>query len=106
MLSASVNAEIDDYTLDPAATFIRFTNTSAGSIDLTGISNAGIRDGRMITLANLGAQGIVIKHNNSQSLVGNRIDLPGASDIILGPKGVATFIYDVTTQHWELVSTN
>ena len=52
------------------------------------------------------ANAIVIKHQSSNSAVGNRFDLPGAGDILLAQRGTATFIYDAATGFWELISTN
>jgi hypothetical protein len=103
---ASAVGDLDNYPIDGSSTYIRLSNTSAGSINLTGMSNAGVDNGREITLVNIGTNGIIVKHQSSQSSVGNRFDLPGASEIILGPRGTATFIYDQAAGFWELVSTN
>ncbi|MBS1902106.1 MAG: hypothetical protein JSS75_00180 [Bacteroidetes bacterium] len=80
-----------------------FRVSGASGAVLTGIS--GGVDGRSITLLNVGANAITLK-NQTTSTVTNQFDLPGGSDIILGPKGAITFIYDGTLGFWEVTSTN
>jgi hypothetical protein len=88
------------------ATLYRIENTTAGPIDLTGLDATGSANGRVVILHNIGAQNIVIKHQNAGSLAPNRFDLPGGADILLAQKGVATFAYDTADSFWKLVSTN
>ncbi|MDP4198459.1 MAG: hypothetical protein Q8922_01025 [Bacteroidota bacterium] len=105
---AQLTGSVDNYTVDASSTYIRLSNTSGGPIDLTGINSTGISSGRVITLVNMSSSSsnaIVIKHQGSSS-AGNQFDLPGASDMILGPRGAATFIYDATAGFWEFYSSN
>lgn len=100
---------VNNYSVDGSSTYIRLNNTSGGSIDLTGINNTSVANGRSITLVNTSAASadiIVIRHHNGSSTSGNQFDLPGGGDIILAQRGTATFIYDVVTGYWELTSTN
>ena len=101
----ALSASTDNYVIGASQTYIRLNNSSGHSIDLTGIDNTGVADGRNITLVNLGSDAIVIKHHGT-STPGNQFDLPGASDIILAQQGKVTFIYDNASGFWELQSTN
>jgi hypothetical protein len=103
----SLDGNANNYPIDPGTSYIRLAS-SAGIIELSGLASAGVANGRVITISNIGAYAIVIKHQGA-SAPGNQFDLPGGSDIILAHGGSATFIYDQSTQQsgfWELVSTN
>ena len=107
--SASIATSQNDYTVDPSSTYIRISNTSATTLNITGISSTGVSGGRMITIANVSAantESILITDHNPASNPNDQFDLPGATPILLGQKGAATFIYDGTLHNWELVSTN
>jgi len=103
---AGLTGNTNNYPIDGSSTYIRLNNTSGGPIDLTGIDNTSVANGRVITLVNISSDAIVIKHHSGQSSLGNQFDLPGASDIILGARGTATFTYDQTAGYWNLTSTN
>ena|GEM_PF-2683760 len=103
---AAINLSQNDYTIDPTSTYIRLTNVSGGSLDITGISSTGVMNGRVITLVNTSPNAIMIKNQNPASAPPDQFDLPGGSDILLGQKGAATFIYDAALHYWELMSTN
>ncbi len=96
----------NDYAIGASQTYIRLNNTSGSAINFTGIDHTGVSDGRNITLVNIGADPIVVKHQSGLSSSGNKIDLPGGADIILSARGTATFIYDSALGYWELLSTN
>lgn len=96
----------DNYTIPASATYIRLSNGTAGSLDVTGISSAGISDGRQITIVNISTSAIIIRNQNPASMPADQFDLPGGADIVLAQRGTATFIYDAALHFWELVSTN
>jgi hypothetical protein len=97
---------VNDYVVDSSSTYIRLNNMSGGLINLTGISSAGVANGRVITLFNTSVNPIMVKNQNTGSATANQFSFPGGADILIGPKGAATFIYDQTSGFWELVSTN
>ncbi|HWF44182.1 MAG TPA: hypothetical protein VG537_06040 [Candidatus Kapabacteria bacterium] len=103
---SSLSGNANNFTLDANSSYYRLDNSTGNPLDLTGLDNTGIPNGRMLTLVNTGTDPIVIKNHSSQSLGGNQFDLPGGADIILSQRGMATFIYDETSGYWELVSTN
>lgn len=103
---ANLASNTNNFTLAASTTVYPLNNTNVGSIDLTGMSNAGVSDGRLITLVNTSIQVIVIKHQNTNSSVGNRFDLPGGADIYLAQKGRVTFIYDAANTAWAYHSSN
>jgi hypothetical protein len=96
-----------------SATYIRISNTNAsGNVNVDGINMTNVADGRMVTIANISTsptQTVTIQsQNNGGNLVpqNQQFQLPGGKPIILGQQGAATFIYDGTSEYWELVSTN
>ncbi|HET9137199.1 MAG TPA: hypothetical protein VFO76_11215 [Candidatus Kapabacteria bacterium] len=103
---ANLSSNTNNFTLAASATVYPLNNTSAASIDLTGMSNAGVSDGRLITLVNTSVKVIVIKHQSASSSVGNRFDLPGGADIYLAQKGRVTFMYDAANTAWAYHSSN
>jgi hypothetical protein len=98
------SADQDDLSLSSTASFFRIATSVGAGIDITGIA-AGV-DGRQIVVCNIGANNITLKHQDGNSLVANRFQMPGGGDITLGPDGTATLIYDATSGFWRLVSTN
>jgi hypothetical protein len=103
---SSFSGNANNFMLDANSSYYRLNNSTGNPLDLTGLDNTGISNGRMLTLVNTGADPIVIRNHSSQSLGGNQFDLPGGDDIILSQRGMATFIYDQASGYWELVSTN
>jgi hypothetical protein len=102
----SLTASADNYTINSDASYIRLTNIAAGSINITGINSTIAEDGRQITLVNVGTQLIQVTSLDPNSSSGDQFDLPGDEAVILGPKGSATFIYDLTLSKWELLEAN
>ena len=100
----SLNGNTNDLALAAGSTYYPLSNTSAGAIDLTGMSSAGIIAGRHITIINTGTKVIVIRNQNANSAAGNRFDLPGGADLYVADKGEATFIYNGAA--WTLYSGN
>jgi len=76
--------------------------SSTAAADLTGIV-AGAT-GRVIVLENTGTFYINLRHLNASSSAANQIYIPGGGDILLGPSGTATLIYNGT--NWKVVATS
>jgi len=94
----------DDLAIDPSATFFRVETTVGAGIDITGI--AGGADGRQLIICNVGANSITLKNQDAGSSVGNRFELPGASDVTLGQNGIVMLIYDATSGYWRFITSN
>jgi hypothetical protein len=94
---------INDLALSTTGSYFRVS--SAGATTLTGFT--GGVSGRMVTLLNVGTNPITLVHATGSGS-GNQFDLPGGSNIILGPRGTITFIYEATVApgFWEVYSTN
>jgi hypothetical protein len=101
----SLTTSASNYTINSAATYIRLTNTAAGTINITGINSSGVQDGRQITLVNVGTQPIQITNLDGSSNAADQFDLPDGP-VFLGPKGSATFLYDQALLKWELFGNN
>jgi hypothetical protein len=100
-LSAAIT---NDLTISANASYFRIS--SSGNTDITGINSSGAADGRLVIIVNVGTNTITLKHQDAGSAAANRFDLPGGGDVILGPRGSATIIYDGSAGRWNLVSTN
>jgi hypothetical protein len=79
-----------------------FYISSSAPINLTGIVAAA--PGRLIVLVNNGANAITLTNEDALSTNVNRFHLQSASNIILGPDGTATLIYDGTLARWRTVA--
>jgi len=110
--TSSVAVSQTPFTPTASTTYIRISNTNLGNnIDIDGINTAGISDGRMVTVVNVSAdpsETITLKNMTlgGGMTLNEEFQLPGNTDILLGQLGAATFIFDATSAHWELVSTN
>ncbi len=104
--AAAITTSQNNYTLPTTSTYIRLSNTSGGLLTITGIHYPGVTDGRVITLVNVSANAITLTNLDPASASANQFDLPGGLPITLSLKGTATFLYDGSLLHWELLSTN
>lgn len=98
---AAITTNTNDYGLSASNSYFRISSTIA--VNLTGIT--GGVSGRVLRLQNVGVNTITLK-SQTTSAATNQFDLPGGFDIILGPKGAITLIYDSTLGFWEVASTN
>lgn len=81
-----------------ASTFFRMSNTSGGSVNLTGIV-AGV-DGQKLYLRNIGTQSIVLKNQSASSAAANRFLFTTGADITLAANGSVSLMYDITSACW------
>lgn len=70
------------------------------SRNLTGLT--GGADGRVIALANVGAQALVIKHDVT-STAANRFYCPGNADVTLAANTTVLIQYDSTSSRWRVI---
>lgn len=95
-LSGSVN----DWNIDGGRVYF-LTNSSGGSVDVTGI--AGGADGREVLFVNTNTNAIVLKKDSASSTAANRILTPTGADITLAASGgTAHLIYDSTASRWRV----
>ena len=98
---AQITANQDNYNptgLDGAS--VLRLSTSA-SYNLTGIQ--GGADGRLLIVANVGANNLVLVHD-ATSTAANRLSLPGAMNLTLLPTESALLRYDATLSRWVAIS--
>jgi len=79
---------------------LRFYNTSGGSVNLTGFT--GEDDGHQLFVRNMSVNNVVLKHNDSNSALGNRLYMVSGADITLGYLRSMVFDYvdDGTIKGW------
>ncbi len=95
-------ADQNNLVVDLTTTIIRINATS--NINLSGIDATDAVDGQKLIIISVGTNRVRIQNENVSSLAANRFISGGNIDLFTN--GLATFIYDATTQRWRLVSTN
>ena len=95
-LPLSIAANTDDLPIEDDGvyySFIVITNTSGGSVNLTGVLQE--HGGHFLRLYNSTASGgnIVLKQNDAGSAVGNRFEFQGGADVTLAPGQYQTLTY-------------
>lgn len=93
---AQLVANTDDWDVD--ASFIRASTDASRNV--TGLANG--RDGKIAIIANVGANDLVLQHQNAGSVAANRFLMVEGEDITLTPDDEALLIYDDTTSRWRV----
>jgi hypothetical protein len=97
-----LTADADDYAIGDGTFFSVSMGAFYGGNDITGF--AGGVDGREIEVINRGTDAIDIQHQNSGSLVTNRIISPTGADIILNQYDTVRLrYYEGTINRWVIV---
>lgn len=100
-----ITADQNDYTADGLLSNI----TTAVILDIdaartiTGFSSAGMSDGKEITFINNAAFTLTLAHQNAGSAVGNRLNIPGASNLNLTQHQSARFMWDTDLNAWRSI---
>lgn len=85
----------------PAGQYMRLSNTTGSSKNITGFTDTSMVVDRFTFLCNVGTDNIILKHEDAGSSAVNRIHTQSGSDYILAPDNVAVLLYDNTTQRWR-----
>lgn len=93
---AQITANTNDYAPGRANVYRLSTDASR---NLTGLV-AGT-DGEVRRVVNVGAQPLVLKHQDAGSVAANEFLCPGAADITLAANEMAELLYDSTTARWR-----
>lgn len=99
---AQLTADVNDYqpaTLNAMRQVWRLS--SDASRNVTGVAVQQDDDTQWIM--NIGANNIVIQHQNAGSVAGNRIISPTGADYTIGPNESCALIHDQITDRWRLV---
>lgn len=104
---AQITANQNDYSLGTnRSKYIRLT--SNGVWDVTGLTipSDGLGNtqvaGQEHVLVNVGANGIILKHQSASSSAANRFLCSTGADITLNANEAADIFYDATTQRWRV----
>ncbi len=98
--SGALLADANNLQIGTTATYYRLQNLAGTVIQITGLDATGSEDGRIIILTNISSEPFILRHQHSASLPQNRFELPGNSDVIIGPKGSYKLIYSSVTASW------
>lgn len=95
-LALEIDANTNDLSIESDGVFYSFiaiTNTSGGSVNLTGVLQE--HDGHFLRLYNSTNSGgnIVLKQNDGASAEGNRFEFQGGADVTLAPGQYQTLTY-------------
>ncbi len=93
---AQLTVSTNDYDIGDA-NVLRLS--ASGAINLTGLARG--EQGRFLTLINVGANTITLKHQSVSSAAANRIICIGAVDFALAADVCALLLYDETTARWR-----
>ena len=99
----AITSNQNNYTRD-AAYLQRWS--SDASRDITGLSMGGNVADSVAVIVNVGANNIVLKHQDAGSTDTNRFLCSTGADITLSVNQAADIIYDGTTQRWRLFKRN
>jgi hypothetical protein len=91
----------DDYDAGYFVTCLRIT-PDVGASALAGLKSG--YDLRRVTIINLGAANLTIKHEDAGSSAENRFTSPTGADVVLGANDVAEVQYDSASQRWRIVN--
>ena len=83
-----------------------FRITSSLAVRITGFAVVGGAPSGIRHIINANAAGsftITLGYEDVASLVGNRILIAGASDLVLSPMASATIVYDATSAKWRVI---
>lgn len=97
---AQITADQNDYNPTGLASAAVLRLSSDASRAITGLSGGG--DGRVVALANVGANPIVLKNENGSSSAGNRFAL--GANARLNAKQACVLWYDAADSRWKLVA--
>lgn len=97
---AQLTANADDYNPTSLSTSTVLRVSSDASRNITGLQ--GGADGRVIVLANVGSNPIVLKDSDAASAAANRFALD--ADLTLSADMSAVLIYDATSSRWRLMA--
>jgi hypothetical protein len=95
---AQLTADTNDWAPTGLATAAVIRASTDASRNLTGLT--GGADGRLLYLANVGAQDLVLKDESASSAAANRFAL--TADLTLTPDMVVALLYDGTSSRWRL----
>lgn len=90
-----------DYAGANGMTVARISTNVAGGL-VTGIASG--TSGRLLILINVGANSLVLAHENAGSLAANRVILDGAANKTMATNAHVALLYDVTTARWRQVA--
>ena len=77
---------------------------NATTSTITGIDSTAVQDGDEFTLTNVGAETILISHEDAGSAAANRIITPDGNSYVLSERRTAQLRYDDTTSRWRVIS--
>ena len=81
----------------------RITGNATTSV-ITGIDAGSAQDGDAFTLTNVGAETILLSHQDTGSTAANRIITPDGQNYVLSENRSANIRYDATTARWRVIT--
>lgn len=99
---ATITSDQNDFSITPwAGCVLRLTSDASRNITGFTLSGGAVPQGFNVKILNVGANNIVLKHQNTGSAAAYRIITPTGGDLTIAPDGVASLWYDETTGRWR-----
>ena len=96
---AQITTDVNNFNIG-AKSFIRLSSDAPHNI--SGIQD--VSDGQIVILCNVGANNIILQHQNAGSNAANRFLFSTGADFTLGANHSLTIIYDAVTGCWRDIS--
>lgn len=96
--ATTISGQLDDVSTSDAST-ITFTGTVAGQV--SGFANPA--NGKVLVVAYIGSATLTLLNNSASSLAANRMQLPGAGDLVLNPNSATLLQYNQDSGQWIVI---
>lgn len=102
---AQITADQNNYNPGGVSRFQRWSSDAARNVTGLTFSTTQV-DGQSHLIVNIGAQNIVLKHQDAASAAANRFLNSTGADITLSAEQAAEIVYDNTTARWRVYKLN
>lgn len=103
---ATITSDQNNYSVPVTGYFIRLSTDASRTLTGLTFGGGGVGDGQVHLLVNVGANDLVLAHENASSTAGNRFLNSTGANITLSANQAAEIIYDGTTARWRVFKRN
>jgi len=96
---AEIDADQDDYAPTDHASAFLFRLTSDATWSITGLAGGTV--GRIVMLANVGSNALLIPNEDASSTAANRFAVGSSGPVLIAPGMTVAFQYDNTSSRWR-----
>lgn len=103
---SQITSDQNNYSVPVTGYFIRLSTDASRTLTGLVFTGGGVGDGQVHLLVNVGANDLVLAHENASSTAGNRFLCSTGASITLSANQAADLIYDSTTARWRVFKRN